>query len=206
LELLEFSEPLATFNEIWSNLIHLIMRILNNKNNMRNFIIIGTLFLLASCGQNTEQQGPKNQINFVNYVKFIRNAVNSSDEANRSVQLNNGILLTKAYVKDSLSLKFDSWQATLVEIIEKPTYTEVNFSIPLDSSNKSAEKSIILSTLLYNNKKDLVQGLKIGTDVKISGKFIDKEGFIDIDSYSNYKFSKNVLDNPEFKIEWRVDN
>jgi hypothetical protein len=177
------------------------MRILNNKNNMRNFIIIGTLFLLASCRQNTEQQGPKNQINFVNYVKFIRNAVNSSDEANRSVQLNNGILLTKTYVKDSLSLKFDSWQAKLVEIIEKPTYTEVNFSIPLDSSNKSAEKSIVLSTLLYKNKKAMVKGLKIGTDVKISGFFIDKDGFIDIDSYSNYKFSKNVFDNPEFKIE-----
>jgi hypothetical protein len=177
------------------------MRILNNKNNMRNFIIIGTLFLLASCRQNTEQQGPKIQINFVNYVKFIRNAVNSSDEANRSVQLNNGILLTKTYVKDSLSLKFDSWQAKLVEIIEKPTYIEVNFSIPLDSSNKSAEKSIVLSTLLYKNKKAMVNGLKIGTDVKISGFFIDKDGFIDIDSYSNYKFSKNVFDNPEFKIE-----
>ena len=101
------------------------------------------LLILASCGQKKEVLGPAEQTRFVNYVKFIRNAVNSSDEANRSVQLNNGILLTKAYVKDSLSLKFDSWQATLVEIIEKPTSTEVNFSIPLDSSNKSAEKSII---------------------------------------------------------------
>jgi hypothetical protein len=173
---------------------------------MRNFIIAVMLLILASCGQKKEVLGPAEQTRFVNYVKFIRNAVNSSDEANRSVQLNNGILLTKAYVKDSLSLKFDSWQATLVEIIEKPTSTEVNFSIPLDSSNKSAEKSIILSALLYKDKKDLVQGLKIGNDVKISGKFIDKEGFIDIDSYSNYKFSKNVFDNPEFKIEWRVDN
>jgi hypothetical protein len=42
--------------------------------------------------------------------------------------------------------------------------------------------------------------------MKISGNFIEKEGFIDIDSYSNYKFSKNVFDNPEFKIEWRPDN
>ncbi len=175
---------------------------------MRNFIIAGILLLLSSCGQNAEVQGPADQIKFVNYVKFIRDAINSSDAAkgNRSVQLNNGVLLTKAYVKDTLSLKFDSWQATLVEIIEKPTTTEVNFSIPLDSSNKSAEKAIILSTLLYKNKKELIQGLKIGDDVKISGNFIDKEGFIDIDSYSNYKFSKNVFDNPEFKIEWRIEN
>jgi co-chaperonin GroES (HSP10) len=168
---------------------------------MRNFIIAGILFILASCGQNAEQQGPADQIKFVNYVKFIRDAVNSSDEANRSVQLNNGVLLTKAYVKDSLSLKFDSWHTTLVEINEKPTSTEVNFSIPLDSSNKSAQKAIILSALLYKNKKELTDKLKVGDNVIISGNFIEKEGFIDIDSYSNYKFSKNVFDNPEFKIE-----
>jgi hypothetical protein len=168
---------------------------------MRNFIIAGILLILASCGQNAEQQGSADQIKFVNYVKFIRDAVNSSDEANRSVQLNNGVLLTKAYVKDSLSLKFDSWNTTLVEINEKPTSTEVNFSIPLDSSNKSAQKAIILSALLYKNKKELTDKLKVGDNVIISGNFIEKEGFIDIDSYSNYKFSKNVFDNPEFKIE-----
>jgi hypothetical protein len=168
---------------------------------MRNFIIAGILFILASCGQNAEQQGSADQIKFVNYVKFIRDAVNSSDESNRSVQLNNGVLLTKAYVKDSLSLKFDSWHTTLVEINEKPTSTEVNFSIPLDSSNKSAQKAIILSALLYKNKKELTDKLKVGDNVIISGNFIEKEGFIDIDSYSNYKFSKNVFDNPEFKIE-----
>jgi len=169
---------------------------------MRNFIIAGILFLVASCGQNTEQQGPADQIKFVNYVKFIRDAVNSSDEdkANRSVQLDNGVLLTKAYVKDSLSLKFDSWQVTLVEIIEKPTSLEVNFSIPMDASNKSAQKSIILSSLLEISKKEMIKGLKAGDQVNISGNFIEKEGFIDIDSYSDYKFSKNVFDNPEFKV------
>jgi hypothetical protein len=173
---------------------------------MRNFIIAVMLLILASCGQKAEQQSPAEQTRFVNYVKYIRNAINSSDGANRSIQLNNGVLLTKAYVKDSLSLKFNSWQATLVEIIEKPTTTEVNFSIPLDSSNKSAEKAVILSSLLDKSKKEMIQGLKVGYQVKISGNFIEKEGFIDIDSYSNYKFSKNVFDNPEFKIEWTPDN
>lgn len=173
---------------------------------MRNFIIAGVLILLTSCGQNTEIQVPEEQTRFVNYVKYIRNAINSSDEANRSIQLNNGILLTKGYIKDSLSLKFDSWQAILVEVIEKPTSLEVNFSVPLDPSNKSAQKSIILSSMLEISKKEMVKGLKAGDQVKISGNFIEKEGFIDIDSYSDYKFSKNVFDNPEFKIEWRIEN
>lgn len=175
---------------------------------MRNFIIAGILYLFASCGQKAEPQGPADQIRFVNYVKFIRDAVNSSDEdkAKRSAQLDNGVLLTKAYVKDSLSLKFDSWQVNLVEIIDKPANIEVNFSIPLDPSNKSAQKSIILSSLLDKSKKEMIQGLKVGDKVKITGNFIGKEGFIDIDSYSDYKFSKNVFDNPEFKIEWRIEN
>ena len=167
---------------------------------MRNFIIAGVLILLTSCGQNKEVQVPEEQTRFVNYVKYIQNAINSSDEANRSIQLNNGILLTKSYVKDSLSLKFDSWQATLVEVIEKPTSIEVNFSIPLDPSNKSAQKSIILSSMLEISKKEMIKGLKAGDQMKITGNFIEKEGFIDIDSYSDYKFSKNVFDNPEFKV------
>ena len=88
----------------------------------------------------------------------------------------------------------------MVEVIEKPTSIEVNFSIPLDPSNKSAEKSIILSSMLEINKKEMIKGLKAGDQVKISGNFIEKDGFIDIDSYSDYKFSKNVFDNPEFKV------
>ena len=175
---------------------------------MRNFIIAGLLFLMTSCGKNEEKQGPKEQLNFQKYVKFIRDAVNSSDEnkGNRSVQLNNGILLTKAYVKDSLTLKFDLWQASLIEVIDKPTSIEANFSMPIDPSNKSAQKAIVLSSLIDKSKKELTDKLKVGIQVSISGNFIEKEGFIDIDSYSNYKFSKNVFDNPEFKIELtRID-
>ena len=168
---------------------------------MKNFIISGIILLLASCGQNTEFQIPAEQTRFMNYVEYIRNAINSSNEANRSIQLNNGVLLTKAYVKDTLSLKFDSWHATLVEIIEKPASIEINLSIPLDPSNKSAQKSIILSGMLQISKNKMIQGLKVGDQVKIGGNFIEKEGFIDIDNYSDYKFSKNVFDNPEFKIE-----
>lgn len=170
---------------------------------MRNFIFTGILFFLVSCGQKTEVLSPTEQTRFVNYVKFIRDAVNSSDEnkGNRSVQLNNGILLTKAYVKDSLTLKFDLWQASLIEVIDKPTYLEANFSMPIDPSNKSAQKAIVLSSLIDKSKKELTDKLKVGIQVSISGKFIEKDGFIDIDSYSNYKFSKNVFDNPEFKIE-----
>ena len=139
----------------------------------------------------------------MNYVKAIRDTVNASeqDKARRSVLLDYGVTSTKAYVKDSLQLKFNSWQANLVEIIDKPASAEINFSITLDPSNKSAQKSIVLSSTLDKTKQKIIQGLQAGDQVKISGNFIEKEGFIDIDSYSDYKFSKNVFDNPEFKVQ-----
>jgi len=174
---------------------------------MRNFIIASMLFIFASCGQIAKIQGPDDQVKFVNYIKALRDAVNSleqDDKAKRGMMLDNGVISTKAYVKDSLHLKFDSWQANLVEIIEKPASVEINFSIILDPSNKSSQKSIVLSSILDKNKQEIIEGLKAGDQVKISGNFIEKDGFIDIDSYSNYKFSKNVFDNPEFKVEIRA--
>lgn len=175
---------------------------------MRNFIFVGILFILASCGQNVVQQGPIEQTKFVNYVKSIRDAVNSSEEdkAKRGVLLDNGVISTKAYLKDSLQLKFESWEVSIVEILDKPAIVEINFSIILDFSNKSPQKSIVLNSILDKSKQEVIQGFKAGDRVKISGDFIEKDGFIDIDNYSNYKFSKNVFDNPEFKIALRSIN
>jgi hypothetical protein len=73
--------------------------------------------------------------------------------------------------------------------------------ILVDPTNKSAQKSIVLSSIVDYSGKALIQGLKAGDEVKISGIFIEKKGFIDIDNYSDYKFSKNVFDNPEFKTK-----
>ena len=153
---------------------------------MKNFIISGIILLLASCGQNTELQIPAEQTRFINYVKYIRNAINSSNEANRSIQLNNGVLLTKAYVKDTLSLKFDSWHATLVEIIEKPASIEINLSIPLDPSNKSAQKSIILSGMLQISKNKIIQGLKV------AGVEVDRRVLSELATNDPVAFSKLV--------------
>lgn len=176
---------------------------------MKNFIAASLLLILASCGKKSITQVPIDQIRFVNYVKLLRDNVNSleQDKVKRAMILDNGVISIKAYVKDSLNLKIDSWEANLVEIIEKPSTLEINFSIILDSSNKSSQKSIVLSSILDKNKQDIFKGFNAGDEVKISGNFIEKEGFIDIDSYSNYKFSKNVFDNPEFKVEVkRIEN
>jgi hypothetical protein len=98
-------------------------------------------------------------------------------------------------------MKFNAWQAKVLDIIDRQTSIEVNVGITLDLTNTSAQKSIVFSSLLDQSGKAITEGIKAGDQVKISGIFIDKKGFIDIDNYSDYKFSKNVFDNPEFKIK-----
>jgi len=172
--------------------------------NMRIIIIICILFILSSCGQNAgENTGPNEQIKFVKYVKALRDTVNNSEQNKslRGVLLENGISTTKIYVKDSLQMKFNSWQAIVLEIIDRQTSKEVNVGITLDQTNRSAQKSIVFSTILDQSGEKIMEDIKAGDQVKISGIFIEKKGFIDIDNYSDYKFSKNVFDNPEFKTK-----
>ncbi len=172
---------------------------------MKSILRICIVFVLFSCKQNTgENTGPIEQIKFVNYLKVLRDTVNVSEQNKllRSILLEKGISSSKIYVKDSLQMKFNSWQAIVLDIIDKQANTEINVGITLDPTNKSAQKSIVLSSLVDQSEKALFQGLKAGDDVKISGIFIEKKGFIDIDNYSDYKFSKNVFDNPEFKTKF----
>lgn len=171
---------------------------------MKSIVITCMLFILSSCGQNGgNDSGPNEQLSFVKYIKARRDTVNTSDQNKdlRSFLLDNGISSTKIYIKDSLQLKFNFWQAMVLEIIDKQTTVEVNFGITLDQANRSAQKSIVLSALMYPSEKAIIEGIKAGDQVKISGIFIEKKGFIDIDNYSDYKFSKNVFDNPEFKTK-----
>jgi hypothetical protein len=171
---------------------------------MKSILVISLVFILFSCKQNaSENTGPNEQIQFVNYIKVLRDTVNVSEQNKplRNFLLEKGISSSKIYVKDSLQMKFNSWQATVLDIIDKQASKEINVGILLDPTNKSAQKSIVLSSIVDYSGKALIQGLKAGDEVKISGIFIEKKGFIDIDNYSDYKFSKNVFDNPEFKTK-----
>ena len=171
---------------------------------MRILITVFAILTLASCQEKAfEDKRPLDQIRFVNFTKQLRDTVNASESNKvlRNALLENGIPALKIYVKDTLSLTFNSWQAKVLDIIDRQSNIEVNVGITLDPTNKSAQKSIVLSSLLDQSGKAMVEGIKAGDQVKISGVFIDKKGFIDIDNYSDYKFSKNVFDNPEFKTK-----
>lgn len=178
---------------------------------MKNLIIAILILGLASCGQKVvEDKRPAEQISLINFIRDIRDKVNAAgeDKALRGAILDQGVANTKAYVKDSLNLKFNKWQAKLVEIkqnMRNPAITDLVLVMNIDQENQSTEKSIVLRASAADEQLSRsLKDLKAGDQLIISGDFIEKNGFIDIDSYSRYKFSKNVFDNPEFKTTIRI--
>ena len=84
--------------------------------------------------------------------------------------------------------------------LRNPTLTDLKLLIIMDQENQSAEKSIVFNGTAGDEQlSNALKDVNVGDHIIISGDFIEKNGFIDIDSYSRYKFSKNVFDNPEFK-------
>ena len=173
---------------------------------MKNLIIALIILGFSSCGsRSAEDKRPAEQINFVNHIREIRDKVNTAGEDKnlRGSLLDQGVADAKLYVKDSLGLKFTKWQTKVIEKkqnLRNPTLTDLKLLIIMDQENQSAEKSIVFNGTAGDEQlSNALKDVNVGDHIIISGDFIEKNGFIDIDSYSRYKFSKNVFDNPEFK-------
>jgi len=183
---------------------------------MRILTIVLAILSLSSCQEKSfEDRRPSDQIRFVNFVKELRDTVNSSEsnKVMRNALLENGIPTLKLYVKDTLRLTFKAWQAKVLDITENYANTgsiELKLGLgfdPADSSEKSKNQSIVFSSIIQQSDLAIIETIKpiqIGEFVQIRGEFIEKKGFIDIDSYSRYKFSKNIFDNPEFKTRLKA--
>lgn len=179
---------------------------------MKTSCFLFLLLILSSC--NTEKfqdQRPQTQTKFISYFKVLRDAVNASDKNKilRNSLLEANIPAVKSYIKDTLNLSIKDWQVRLIEKTDNYLQSgnvQIKLSIaydPYDESSSAINQSIILTAVIPASNKtvfDSINVLELNDYLKINGQFIEKGGFIDIDSYSNYKFSKNVLDNPEFKL------
>lgn len=177
---------------------------------MKASFIYLLLLILVSCNNETfVDQRADNQLNFISYVQTLRDSINAInlDKSKRNQLLEKNIPAVKSYIKDSLDLKIDNWQVKLIEKTDDYLYTgsvQLKLGIafdPHDKRDRAITQSIVLNAVIPPSNKELIdkiKSLKIDDYLQINGQFADKNGFIDIDSYSQYKFSKNVLDNPEF--------
>lgn len=173
---------------------------------MKNLIIVLIILGFSSCGSKSiVDKYPAEQMSFINYIREIRDKVNAAgeDKTLRGSLLDQGVDNAKLYVKDSLKLKFSKWQTKVIEKKQNlinPSMTDLKLLIIMDQENQSAEKSIVLNGTAGDEQlSKILKDVNVGDQIIISGNFVEKNGFIDIDSYSRYKFSKNVFDNPEFK-------
>ncbi|WP_395804996.1 hypothetical protein [Daejeonella sp.] len=173
--------------------------------------IIALIFF--SCNKPSfEDNRTEKQVKFISYVQEWRDSINKTtdNKIQRNKLLETSIPAVKSYIKDSLNLSIQTWQVKVINKTEDYLYTgsvQLKLGIafdPYDTRSRAINQSIILKTIIPASDKAIIEAIKsleVDEYLKINGNFIQKGDFIDIDSYSHYKFSKNVLDNPQFEAK-----
>lgn len=180
---------------------------------MRN-ILITLLFITSLTGCMEEKyvdNRPAEQARLVSIVREWRDTVNAAEknEVLRRQLLENGVDSVKAHIQDSLQLQFKSWEARVLNVGADPTapeYIIASFGMNLDAGNMS-EKTRYQSLVFTGRTSESapvyasIKALEVGDIIRIDGSFNTLQKTINIDSYNDLSKSKNVLDNPEFRVE-----
>jgi hypothetical protein len=177
---------------------------------MKNFIVVMLLLSLAACGGNNYTDNrPADQVRLINITRQWRDTVNTAaNETVRGHLLETGVNVIKAHIKDSLQLKFTGWEARVLSVAadpSEPDYTVVSFGMNLNGGapgEKTRYASLVFTNRWANDEPiaAILKSLKTGDMVLIDGAFKTLQKTIDIDSYNDLSRSKNVLDNPEFRV------
>ncbi len=178
---------------------------------MRNVIIALLLFSSGCMEEKYTDKRPADQVGLISIARGWRDKVNAAgtNEGQRVQLLEKGVDAVKTHITDSLHLQFRSWEARVLDIAADPTepdYIILSFGMNLDAgslSEKTRYQSVVFTS--RSSKSDplyaKLKALKVGDIVHISGNFKTLQKTINMDSYNDLKRSKNVLDNPEFRIE-----
>jgi hypothetical protein len=179
---------------------------------MRNIIIVLVFFSLTGCiKEEYIDKRPADQVSFISVARQWRDTVNvtKTNEALRQQLLEKGVNSIKTHILESLQLQFESWEARVLDVGPDPTdpdYTIVSFGMNLDGGSpneKSRYNSVVFisRTSKQEPTDPTIKALKNGDLVRIDGNFKTLLKTINIDSYNDLSRSKNVLDNPKFRVE-----
>lgn len=177
--------------------------------------VILALISLYSCQErNAIDTRPKDQQSFMGVVKEVRDSATqvSLADPNRPVMIDQSVKRVKAYIADTLQSKFHGWIARVLDNTKTdPNGNEVRvaFGLSIDDFNleeTARYKSVVFREWLSDAQSPLLeklQGLHVGDHVKITGSFVTRDNRIDVDPYNEkeFKLSKNIFANPEFRIE-----
>ena len=154
---------------------------------------------------------PVEQARFVGIVREWRDTVNAAEknEGLRRQLLEKGVDAVKNHIQDSLQLQFKGWQARVLDVAPDPTspeYIITSLGMNLDSglmSEKTRYRSIVFISRTSQSEPAyaILKTLKVGNNIQMDGSFITVQKTINMDSYNNLSKTKNVLDNPELRVE-----
>ena len=182
---------------------------------VQKLLVPALLFSLLSCnnGPLTDVR-PADQQSFIKIVKEVRDSATSVSltDPNRPVMIDQSLKRVKTYIVDTLKSQFADWNARVLDNTKTdPNGTEVRitFGISIDNFNleeTARYKSIIFREWLGDAQPPLrekLEGLKVGDHVKITGTFVSRDKRIDVDPYNEqeFKLSKNIFANPEFRVD-----
>ena len=123
--------------------------------------------------------------------------------------LENGVDTVKTHIRDNLQLQFKAWEARMLDVAPDPAdrdYIVASFGMNLDAgpmTEKNRYHSVVFTsrTATAEPAYAILKTLEVGDIARIDGQFKTLQKTINIDSYNDLSKSKNVLDNPEFRVE-----
>lgn len=180
---------------------------------MRNRLI-ALLFVISLTGCMEEKyidNRPADQTRFTGIILKWRDTINAAEknEGLRRQLLENGVDSVKAHIQDRLQLQFKAWESRVLDVAPdpaEPDYTIASFGMNLDTGHmteKTRYQSVVFTSRIAAAEPvyATLKTLKVGDIIRIGGKFKTLQKTINMDSYNDLSRSKNVLDNPEFRVE-----
>jgi hypothetical protein len=151
---------------------------------------------------------------FVRVVKEVRDQTErvALTDPNRPVMIDVAVKRVKAYIADTLKSEFKGWDVRVLDNIKTdPNGNEIRitFGTSIDDFNleeTARYKSIVFREWLSDAQPQLrerLEALTVGDHVKISGSFVIRDKQINVDPYNVKEFrqSKNIFSNPEFRVD-----
>ena len=169
------------------------------------------IFLTGCMEEKYVDNRPVGQARFVGIVREWRDTVNAAEknEGLRRQLLEKGVDAVKTHILDSLQLQFKGWEARVLDVAPDPTapeYIITSLGMNLESgvmSEKTRYRSVVFISRASQSEPAYatLKTLKVGNNIQMDGSFTTMQKTINMDSYNDLSKTKNVLDNPEFRVE-----
>ena len=174
-------------------------------------VLLLLIFLTGCMEEKYIDNRPVGQTKFVSMIREWRDTVNAAEknEGLRRQLLEKGVDAIKNHIQDSLQLQFKGWEVRVLDVAPDPTapeYIITSLGMNLDSgvmSEKTRYQSVVFISRASQSEPAyaILKTLKVGNNIQMDGSFITVQKTINMDSYNNLSKTKNVLDNPELRVE-----